>query len=506
MSFNIEREYGNYSIKFAQQSDEDIGEIIIRSRRGAGYSAKHNKYFRIDSSGNILSTESIDKSIAGKIINNIILRGETEGFYLCIDGEGSVIDDTSDIDKKNLSDLRHQMSDKETNYTSTGEKLIHHYPIFNKLKETGYGSIVRATMTLHQVCSSRCQYCSTISRNKRDSISLDDAKRFVDELYFKQPKYNLKYFSDFNSEYKELTGTDIRLRGLILSGGGQPNLWPHFTEFVEWLVRETDIELGLITNGFPRNVQDKIYENFRWIRISITPENASPHYIDGKFNRQYIPDNIKNNKDVTLGFSYVYGPWTNDDILVRIFNSVEELGADYCRMLTDCNLSRSLQIEAHKSLEDKLISLGMIDDDGMPSKKIFHQLKYHGTEKEANSIWTEGLCYLQSYNVFWDTTDHEAKGESFCYACDSITVLAESSNSSHIIPERKFNSDIWGTVTNRNVDLLYKEPLQRFFDPREVCKSCLFMQNNQQVKNIMSASRKIQVGDVPGDIQHVCFP
>ena len=70
MSFNIEREYGNYSIKFAQQSDEDIGEIIIRSRRGAGYSAKHNKYFRIDSSGNILSTESIDKSIAGKIINS----------------------------------------------------------------------------------------------------------------------------------------------------------------------------------------------------------------------------------------------------------------------------------------------------------------------------------------------------------------------------------------------------------------------------------------------------
>ena len=52
------------------------------------------------------------------------------------------------------------------------------------------------------------------------------------------------------------------MKGLILSGGGQPNLWPHFSEFVEWL-SSLDIDLGLITNGFPKNINDKIYDKFK---------------------------------------------------------------------------------------------------------------------------------------------------------------------------------------------------------------------------------------------------
>ena len=40
-------------------------------------------------------------------------------------------------------------------------------------------------------------------------------------------------FQNITIAYKELTGSDIRLRGIILSGGGQPNLWPHFEKLVE---------------------------------------------------------------------------------------------------------------------------------------------------------------------------------------------------------------------------------------------------------------------------------
>ena len=57
----------------------------------------------------------------------------------------------------------------------------------------------------------------------------------------------------------KLTGSDIRLRGLILSGGGQPNLWPHFEKLVNWL-STLDIDIGLITNGFPKNINDNIYD------------------------------------------------------------------------------------------------------------------------------------------------------------------------------------------------------------------------------------------------------
>ena len=83
-------------------------------------------------------------------------------------------------------------------------------------------------MTLHQVCMSRCQFCSTIGRNKKDRINLEEAKNFINSLYDDQAIFNITNFSEYNEEYKKITNSDIRLKGLILSGGGQPNLWPHF--------------------------------------------------------------------------------------------------------------------------------------------------------------------------------------------------------------------------------------------------------------------------------------
>ena len=101
------------------------------------------------------------------------------------------------------------------------------------------------------MCSSRCQFCSTINRNKKDSTSFEETKEFIEKLYFDQAEYNKKHFSKYNERYKKLTGSDIRLRGLILSGGGQPNLWPDFEKLVNWL-STLDIDIGLITNGFEK--------------------------------------------------------------------------------------------------------------------------------------------------------------------------------------------------------------------------------------------------------------
>ena len=116
-------------------------------------------------------------------------------------------------------------------------------------------------------------------------------------------------------------------------------MWPDFEDFVRYLT-ELDIDLGLITNGFPSHVPEDVYESFKWIRISVTPEDASPFYPNHRFDLQYLPDTIINNPDVTVGLSYVFGPWTTDDILLRIDRAISKYGFNYCRMLTDCNLTR----------------------------------------------------------------------------------------------------------------------------------------------------------------------
>jgi hypothetical protein len=474
--------------------------IRIRSINKAKHFAVYRSYTKRtnDNEENVpITTDVIDQ-----LIKSIEKKGITEGFILNLD-EKKFDEKENKAKKISPDDVRHQLSKKEINFTSTGNKLDYHWPIFWKLKDTDFGSIIRTTLTLHQVCSSHCHFCSTINRNKKDSISLEEAKNFIEKLYFDQAELNKTKFSKYNDKYKSITGSDIKLRSVILSGGGQPNLWPHFTEFVEWLSK-LDLDIGLITNGFPNKIQDQVYDKFKWIRLSITPEDASPFYPDQKFDLQRIPQNIINGGK-TFGLSYVYGPWTNDDIIARLAKTVETWKLSYIRMLTDCNLSRTEQLKAHSILAEKLYKLNIIDENGQGSGKIFHQLKYHGTQEEADTLWSEGKCFLQTYNVFWDTTGHEINGKSYCYPCDSVTVLAEENTRQQ--SKRGFDGNIWGTVTNDKVELLYKEKWKQFFDPRKHCSACLFMKNNNKVKSL----KDMEINDLENikfdsSLEHKNFP
>lgn len=501
-----------FKITFRENSKSKKYELVIKHLDAGGHFSIHNKVQLVDKNSKFLEMVDIREIDSDQLFENIKKYGTTEGLYIIkseeIKSEPIGLYTVSKKNKISPEDVRHKKTISESSFTATGEKLYSHWPIFKKYKETGFGSIIRATMTNHQVCSSHCQYCSTIARNKKDSVSLDEAKDFVTKLYDDQAAYNKTHFPKYNELYKGITGSDIRLKGLILSGGGQPNLWPHFEEFVQWL-SEKDISLGLITNGFPKKVDDKIYEKFDWIRISITPEDASPFYPDQKFNLQYIPENIKNNKKVTLGLSYVYGPWTDNDIISRIQEAANDWGVEYVRFLTDCNLTREIQLKSHQTLSEKLFSLGIIEEDGTPTGKIFHQLKYHGTKEEADDLWNDGQCFLQMFNVFWDTTGHEDNENSYCYPCDSVTVLAESSDEgtdqSGVFPERKFNSEKWGTVKNTEVEKLFTEKVHPFFDPRQQCRACLFMKNNQTAKELIENVDQSQIKINPY-IRHINFP
>lgn len=498
----------NYLIKPKQnKKGEDV--LLLTHKDTSAHKIELSNFYLVDSSGNILKEVGISEELTKIFTDRLERYDPHQARLIPISLLQSDTDEEKLSDEELLDSVVHLKTYKESSYTSTGEKLSGHYPIFDKLKDTGYGSIIRATLTMHQRCTSRCPYCSTIARNKSDSITLEEAKDFVRKLYFDQAEYNRVNFPEYNDKYKEITGTDIRLKGIILSGGGQPNLWPHFAEFVEWL-SELDIDLGLITNGFPKNVADEVYDKFKWVRISITPEDASPHYIDKKFENQYIPPNLKNSDRLTVGYSYVFGEWTDDAMLTRLQNSAVDNGFEYVRVLTDCNLTRNDQLCSHKRLSDSLLRVGLIDEQGDPTGRIFHQLKYHGTHDEASSIWTKGQCLLQSYNVFWDTTGHDEKGYSSCYPCDSVTVLADGDNALNPSPStRRFDASTYGTYKNTEVEKLYNLPLTSFFDPRETCSSCLFMRNNATISKHLSGEKDLNevyndnVDNLPN---HINFP
>jgi len=508
----MEFETDRYFAKYRRTKSRDVGEIVIVSKSAGRHRATHNSYNVIDSDGRVLETRQIDFVAAKMIFGQFQSYGETEAFNVPIERFQSFNSVSNKVPKR-AKEIRpesiiHKTTTKEKSYTATGDKLDYHWPVFKKYKDTGFGSIIRATLTNHQVCSSACQYCSTIARNKKDSISLAEAQKFVQTLYFDQAEFNKNNFAKYNDQYRELTGTDIRLRGLILSGGGQPNLWPYFSDFVDWL-SDFDIDLGLITNGFPKHVPEETYSKFDWVRISITPDDASPFYPSGRFDKQYIPTTLINAPSVTVGYSYVHGPWTKQSVFDRISQAIDDNGFDYARLLTDCNLTRNSQLLAHENLANILKEKGLVDDKGEPTGKLFHQLKYHGTETEADSLWSDGQCFLQTYNVFWDTTGHEENGYSYCYPCDSVTVLAEEQTDESInVSERRFVPSKWGTYKNTEVENLFKGRVRPFFDPREICSSCLFMKNNARVKSLVD--KEIDSAALSSEnreqIVHINFP
>jgi hypothetical protein len=482
----------------------DTGElsIIAESKLNPKNRAIHRHFFEKNQDGHFQKTK-LQPSNIDQVFKNVKEFGISAGLYLN-SAPKKQCPERSMITDDHHATVRHNKTQSETNFTSTGEKLHHHWPIFQKYRDTGFASIIRATMTLHQVCASKCSFCSTINRSRKDAISLSEAKRFVTDLYDHQASFNKKNFPSYNRLYSEVSGSDIRLKGLILSGGGQPNLWPHFSEFVEWLSQK-DIELGLITNGFPKHVDERIYRHFKWIRLSITPEDASPFYPNQRFDLQRIPRSILSNEHQTFGLSYVYGPWTDDDIMMRLNIAASAWNASYVRVLTDCNLDRNAQIKAHQDLGERLFRLGFVDKRGNPLAKIFHQLKFHTNEREIGDVWADKICGLQLYNTFWDTTGHETNKKSFCFPCDSVTVLEEGVGGASA--ERRFNSDKWGTVDNTQVRQLYETRAKSFFDPNEHCKGCLFVKNNKIVKRLSKASDKdYERLNLHPSLDHVNFP
>jgi hypothetical protein len=117
---------------------------------------------------------------------------------------------------------------------------------------------------------------------------------------------------------------------------------------------------------------------------------------------------------------------------------------------------------------------------------------------------------LQVFNTFWDTTGHEDNNFSYCYPCDSVTVLAEGNqeedyNILNVHSERKFNYKKWGTVKNSEVDKLFTEKVRPFFDPRKNCSACLFQKNNKKAKDLVFLHdyEKIKINK---EIKHINFP
>lgn len=333
---------------------------------------------------------------------------------------------------------------QESSFTSTGEKIYAHHDAINDLRKHRNHPIVLHIMPT-EICNLRCVFCSVAQRGCEGKtypdLTLDQIKHVVNNL-----KKN-------------------GLKAIILSGGGEPTLYPQINELISFLKSE-DLEIGMITNGtlLATHLSDESLNSFTWIRISIN-------------TLDYLADiNIPkiNSDKTTLGFSYIWNPLTKDVTIKKIKKKIDDISAfsevNYVRLLPDCNLETNDLEKAHEELHKIAQELG---------SPFFHQYKTHETPPE---------CHLGRVHPVLYT-------DGFIYPCDSLVLNSPAE-------DKKFHQDY---------SLCYWDEVDNFFNKEfnssllntKKCPHCVFARQNLLLTKLINSNDDLP--DVDPTLKHVNF-
>lgn len=304
-------------------------------------------------------------------------------------------------------------------YTSTGNKLLYWKENLEEYKNSNVTNPILTHISPEGSCNLKCEYCSVAKRESNTRIKLDDIRTYLTKL------------------------VDRGLKSVILTGGGEPTLYPQINELFE-MIYGFGLECALITNGTRlHNVKIENLNRLKWMRVSI---NDKP-FLN---NEIVIP---KLDSKVFLGFSYICMDSVTVDHLKNIENFVLSNGGRYVRLLPDCTHDNVELAKKHDRIKELIKSVSPI---------FFHQNKMHGTPNEAIKKCPMG--YFRPYL----SEQINSKGQcGLIYPCDSVVL-----NSSDHKFDNKFSiCDI------DEVEQFLDGQIVPKFKPSVSCDGCVFIKN-----------------------------
>lgn len=333
-----------------------------------------------------------------------------------------------------------ERSPAEHRYTSTGVKFWRHRSAMESYRAGTGRTVISTHISPEGACNLRCSFCSVTYRDTHSRIELPRVKRYV---------------------------TDLQSRGLkavILTGGGEPTLYPQFNELVQW-IKAQGLSVALITNGTTRDrVAPETWRAFSWVRVSI-------NIFDGWKERILVPRD-RMAPDCVVGASFVYTvehEAASEEVpleRVELFRQVGEVaarsGAEYIRVLPNCLLEQAQLVREHQALKRDLETLG--------DQRFFQQYKVHQAPAES-------LCHQAYFRPYLSEEPFvgprgEGDGQpGTVYPCDSV-VLNDSA--------ARFAAQ-WQICKPEDVLAFMDGDIAQNFDPRKACSGCVFTGNVEQL-------------------------
>jgi len=291
---------------------------------------------------------------------------------------------------------------KKENFMSNINKLIANIERIMTFKK--YDILAPITLDIGPTnqCNLNCPFCSVKNRDRSLFLSLEQAIKTTDDMI------------------------DYGIKSIELTGGGEPTLWKHFKEYMNY-IKPLKIPIGLITNGLLlKNFSMDLLETFTWIRVSLNGLDV------GWFPDFEIPENV------TLSFNYVWHSKTKPFEIKKSFKKI---------------LEKYPQTQVIKVQED-------VFSPSNHKKNIFNDERIFVSQKQENGIPKK--CYMG-----WIKPHLSAGGKIF--RCSSVS-----------LKNRKFEGDeyIISSFDDYCLDCDYKT-----FDTSN-CERCFFEAQNDFISLI----------------------
>jgi len=435
-------DHGSFKIKILKLPDEKycIERVVLRNK------VKNlvDTYTHIDSSG-----KKIIKALSADIANHIIERIEknthrwSDAFIFLSDNE--------------VGELNWTKSEEEHKYTSTGIKFWRHQNQMNEFKNGGKNTVISTHISPEGACNLKCPYCSVTYRDTHSRIPLDRIKNYVNQLIGRG------------------------LKAVILTGGGEPTLYKHFNELVQWLHFEKRLSIGLITNGTrTKQIQDKTFPCFSWVRVSINIFQGWTEKIS--FPKEKLRD------DCVVGCSMVYtgehelsekaqSSWLT--LLQDISSVADNCGAEYIRVLPNCLLEQNQLLASHQTLKNLL--------ETSKDSRYFQQYKIHGAPSTDS-------CHQAYFRPYLSEEPWEDGEPGTVYPCDSVVLNSGLAHFSKKYQVCKLEDA--GKFLDREIALK--------FNPCEDCTGCVFTENVNMLDEWL-VDGKNRFDEFPEAIKHEEF-
>lgn len=301
---------------------------------------------------------------------------------------------------------------QEHNFTSTGIKFwANREQMINYSSYSGR-SIISTHISPEGSCNLNCSFCSVKKRKKHFRIDLDTIKKYI----------------------RRLQGRN--LQAVILTGGGEPTLYPQFNELVQWIASQ-GLKVALITNGTNSDkVDEETWSLFTWVRVSINTFN-------GWKKRIFIPDFV----NCLVGGSFVYDGKGDSSVFYDVAYLGKKMNLEYIRVIPNCLLDQQALIKKHKEIED---ILELVDDS-----IFFHQFKIHGVPHAEVCHQAYFRPYLSEFNG------------GTVYPCDSVVL---NNNEEHF-------ADKYQICKADQILEFLDGKIKMKFDIQRDCSGCVFTSN-----------------------------